>query len=267
MIREKIIYSLRGLIMDSARPSEALTALKSEGKLDYLPELTAMAATPQDPGWHPEGTVWDHTMLVIDEAAAMKIALPEHRQLPFMFAALLHDVGKPYTTFYSDGRLRSPMHDQVGETITRALLPAAGFDNEDTDFAALLVRNHLRPMSFWKNASNTRPSTIRRLASEIDVPALLLLARADHYGRATADAICRSHPAADWLEEYYNNVMLADGLLLPLLSGRDLLLLGLNPGPAIGDILLRCRTMQLAGRLASRSEAMEWVNQFLAARQ
>ena len=88
------------------------------------PELLPLAATPQDPEWHPEGDVWTHTLQVVDEAARLLDGLEADRprQLAVMLGALCHDLGKPATTRFEDGRIRSRGHEEAGLPPTQSLL-------------------------------------------------------------------------------------------------------------------------------------------------
>ncbi len=125
---------------------------KAWGMLPVIaPELLPLEATPQDPGWHPEGDVWAHTLQVVDEAAALLDDLGDDRprQLAVMLGALCHDLGKPATTRFEDGRIRSRGHEEAGLSPTTSLLDRwgvhtlLGYDVRAQVLA--LVAHHLKP--------------------------------------------------------------------------------------------------------------------------
>ncbi len=111
--RERIFEEFRKLILKAKRPSIGLRAAKQLGVLNYFPELKALIGVPQDPKWHPEGDVWTHTLMVLDEAARLRTGI-EKKDMVLMFGALCHDFGKPLTTKFLRGRWRSPSHDTDG---------------------------------------------------------------------------------------------------------------------------------------------------------
>ena len=101
--RERIFEEFRKLLLKSKRPSIGLKAAKQLGVLNYFPELKALIGVPQDPKWHPEGDVWTHTLMVLDEAARLRTGI-EKKDMVLMFGALCHDFGKPLTTKCLRGR-------------------------------------------------------------------------------------------------------------------------------------------------------------------
>ena len=153
------------------------------------PELLPLEATPQDPAWHPEGDVWTHTLQVVDEAAGLLDDLGDDRprQLAVMLGALCHDLGKPPTTRFEDGRIRSRGHEEAGLAPTRALLDRwnvhalLGYDVREQVLA--LVAHHLKPGQLYDERDRVGDGAIRRLARQCEPDLLYRVAKADCLGR------------------------------------------------------------------------------------
>jgi tRNA nucleotidyltransferase (CCA-adding enzyme) len=110
-------------LLFASKPSAGLNLMMSLGIVEPLfPELDALWSIPQDPEWHPEGDVWTHTLLVLDEARKLIDDLPRPKQLAVLLGALCHDFGKPATTYNVDGRIRALGHEEAGVEPTRTFL-------------------------------------------------------------------------------------------------------------------------------------------------
>jgi tRNA nucleotidyltransferase (CCA-adding enzyme) len=244
---ERVFEEFRKLLLRGRRPSLGLEFLRVSGLLRFFPELEAMVGVPQDPQWHPEGTVWEHTVMVVDEAAAAREG-DEREDTIVMFAALCHDLGKPGTTFTDDeGRIRSPNHEDEGVEPTRSLLSRMRAPGDLVDAVSVLVANHLAPAHFC--ACGAKPRAYRRLARKLaagDVNARILyrLARADHFGRMTADAIAREFPAGDEFLRQAEDLHVEEEAGSEVVLGRHLIARDMSPGPRFGEILAACREIQ-----------------------
>lgn len=247
---ERLFEELKKLLLKARRPSLGLEFLRTTGLLRFFPELAAMVDVPQDSEWHPEGTVWQHTMLVVDEAAALRHDTSEsaHNDLVLMLGALCHDIGKPDTTVHSDdGRIRSPEHEDVGVPITHKLMARLRTSKEMSEQVSALVRHHLAPAVFPMGGA--KPRAYRRLARRLDAagvqPELLYrVAQADHFGRTTPDALAREFPAG---EEFWRQMQLLaqeTHTTKDVVLGRHLIERGFQPGPHFGPMLAACREVQ-----------------------
>jgi len=170
-----------------------------------------------------------------------------------MLGAVCHDLGKPSTTAFIDGRIRSPDHEQAGVEPTLRLLDRlnvhsiGGYDVRGQ--VAGLVAHHLKPGMFHK-APHVSDGAFRRLAQKVDVELLARLARADCRGRSgTFD--CR---AMDWFIARARQVGVRPPD--PLLLGRHVLALGLSPGPRVGEILKAVYDRQLDGEITTVDDAI-----------
>ncbi|MCB1035297.1 MAG: HD domain-containing protein [Acidobacteria bacterium] len=243
---ERIFDELAKLLLKADRPSFGLKFLEETKLLRFFPELLGMVGVPQDPEWHPEGTVWEHTLLVVDEAAQLRLG-ELHEDLALMWGAVLHDVGKPPTTVEVDGRIRSPAHDDVGAPMAEELLERLRAPKLLIRRVSALVRYHLAPALL--PAGGAKLKAYRRLArrlaeSEVTPGLLYRLASADHFGRTTADALAREFPDGERFREAMEDLFQEGHSVQDVVLGRHLLARGFSPGPALGPILAVCRDVQ-----------------------
>ncbi len=220
------------------------------------PELEPLADTPQDPEWHPEGDVWTHTLQALDQAALLLDGLDRPRALAVMLGTLCHDLGKPSTTRFEDGRTRSRGHEEAGATPTAALLDRwnvhslLGYDLRPQVLA--LVANHLKPGQLYDDRDKVSDGAIRRLARKCEPDLLYRVARADCLGRSPG----RFEPVAmEWFRDKVRQLDVALRPPEPLLLGRDVLALGVAPGPRVGEILRAVYERQLDGAVTTADEA------------
>ena len=261
--RERVFEEFRKLLLKAKRPSIGLEAAKKLGILKYYPELNALIGVPQDPKWHPEGDVWIHTLLVLDEAAKLR-KNDEKNDLELMYGALCHDFGKPLTTEFIRGRWRSPSHDIKGIVPTEHFLRRMTGDRNLIEQVKNLVKEHLRPVQLFKERKQVNPGTIRRLALRVSIPELVLLARADYFGRILSEDKRKTFEAGDWLLNEAENMNVIDKAPVPLLLGRHLLTLGITPGPIMGHILKQAFESQLNGDFQKEDDAIDWAKSYLS---
>ncbi len=266
---ERVFGEIEKLLLKARRPSLGLALMKDWGMLPTVaPELLPLGATPQDPQWHPEGDVWTHTLQVVDEAAALVLDLAEDRPraLTVMLASLAHDLGKPATTLRAeDGHIRSPGHEEAGLAPTTSLLDRwnvhslLGYDVRAQVLA--LVAHHLKPGELYKERARVSDGAIRRLARKCEPDLLYRVARADCLGRRPG----RFEPVAmEWFREKVRELDVAVKAPEPLLRGRDLLALGMAPGPEMGRILQAVYERQLDGAVTTVDEARAEARRHLA---
>jgi tRNA nucleotidyltransferase (CCA-adding enzyme) len=260
---ERIWGEIEKLLLKAAQPSIGLTLALDLGVIDrVLPEMRPMVGCEQEPEWHPEGDVWTHTLMVIDEARAANGDLARPQLITVMLGAVCHDLGKPSTTAFVDGRIRSLDHEQAGVEPTESLLDRLnvhtidGFDVRQQVVG--LVAQHLKPGMFHK-APNVGDGAFRRLAQKVDLELLARLARADCRGR-TGSFDCS---AMDWFIERARTLGVEHQPPPPLLLGRHLLELGLKPGPRVGEVLKQVYEKQLDGAIASVDEGVEEARRIL----
>src|SRR5688500_12537503 len=254
---ERIWGEVEKLLLEAPRPSIGFALALDLGVIEaVLPEMRPLVGCAQEPEWHPEGDVWIHTLMVIDKARELNVDLDRPRLMTVMLGAVCHDLGKPATTAFLDGRIRSIDHEQAGVAPTLALLDRVNVHSVDGfDVRAQvvgLVANHLKPGMFHK-APNVGAGAFRRLAQKVDLELLARLARADCLGR-TGNFDCS---AMDWFLERARALGVEHQPPAPLLLGRHLLELGMTPGPRVGEILKHVYEKQLDGEIGTLEEAVE----------
>ena len=235
------------LLLRGARPSLGLAFLHRSGLLCHFPELAALVGVPQDLRWHPEGDVWVHTLMVVDEAA--KLRTGEHEEdTALMFGALCHDFGKPHVTeVRDDGSIRSPGHSEAGVEPARAFLRKLRASHMLVKQVCALVRHHLAPAQFVSQGAGDRAyrRLARRLAGDgVTMELLLRTARADHFGRTTKEALARYFPEGDRFLARARALAIAESSPPNAVLGRHLIARGFKPGPDFSDVLRRCRAVQ-----------------------
>ena len=152
--------------------------------LDWLRRL---ADTPQDPDDHGEGDVLRHTQLVAEELVRdprWRALEPEDRS-ELWLATLLHDVGKPATTRYENGRWTAPGHARRGAIVARRLLWEAGLHPFARERICGLVRHHMAPFHLIDSEHAVRRTI--EISLEAGARRQHLLTRADALGRIASD--------------------------------------------------------------------------------
>ncbi len=263
--QERIWAEFEKLFLLAPRPSIGLSAALDLLVIDkLLPELKAMVGCEQDPEWHPEGDVWTHTLLAVDNGANFAQAMPRERRLIVILGVLLHDIAKPQTTIIQDGHVRSPGHEEGGIPLASRILDRlnvhriANFDVRGQVLA--LVGNHLKPSSFYKERERITDAAFRRLSRKCDQELLYLVSKSDAMARGPASG----NESEDWFIAKARALGVASGPPRPLLLGRHLLELGLAPGPRVGEILRAVYELQLDGRVETLEQAIAEARRLLA---
>ena len=269
---ERIWGELEKLLLRAPGPSVGLKWLRELGAIDQLfPELKALIDVPQEPEWHPEGDVWIHTLLAVDRARELIEDLTYAKQLSVMLAALAHDFGKPATTAFIDGRIRSREHEEAGVPPAISFLDRLNlhtFDGYDVRAQVIaIVRDHLKPGEFFKKRLEVSAGAFRRLARKCDLDLLYRVAKADSLGR-NAEWVPREKwydaEPQEWFIERVRELELQNGAPAPILLGRHLLEMGMQPGPRIGEITKAVYEMQLDGRVLNLADAKEAAKEMMS---
>jgi tRNA nucleotidyltransferase (CCA-adding enzyme) len=253
---ERIWGEIEKLLLRARQPSIGFALALELGVIERLfPELDALVGCPQEPEWHPEGDVWTHTLLVIDEARKRIDDLEYPQQVAVMLGAVCHDLGKPPTTAFIDGRIRSLDHEDEGIPPSSALLDRLnvhslqGYDVRREVLG--MVANHLKPGMFCKAQPPVGDGAFRRLAQKVDLELLARVARADCEGRG-GGFDCS---AMDWFVQRARELGVEHAPPEPLVKGRHLVELGVAPGPALGEVLRHVYERQLDGSVADFDSA------------
>jgi len=242
---ERIQAELTRLLVESPRAGQGIRLLERTGLLRaVLPEVAAMAGQEQPPEFHPEGDVLTHTVIMLD-------ALQE-RDADLAWTVLLHDVGKPPTAAtgrWPDGRprVRFDRHAEVGAEMARAILSRLRMPKQRIETVSFAIGNHMR----FKDVQRMRRATLRRLIGAPTFPLELELHRLD---------CISSHGALDnhaFLEQAREEWRDEKPLPPPLVSGHDLLAMGIPEGPALGRRLRRVYEAQLDHPEWTREQLLE----------
>ena len=209
---------------------------------DILPEVAAMKGVAQPPEFHPEGDVWTHTMLLLEKL--------RHPTVTLAAGALLHDVGKPPTFRVAD-RIRFDGHVEEGVRLAHGILTRLRFSGEQTEQIEALIANHMRFM----HTGQMRESTMKRFLRMDNFIEHLELHRLDCL--SSTGKLDTYKRVLARLEELGEEELRPK----PLLTGRDLIEQGYEPGPAFGKMLAAVEDAQLEGRVRSREEALELVRE------
>jgi poly(A) polymerase len=239
--REELDRMLRG-----PAPSRALMLMDECGLLDFLlPEISAMKGVEQGRDYHPEGDVFQHTLLVMEKI--------QPRTSINVWAALLHDVGKPPTFERVDGRITFYEHQNVGADMARRILARLRFPGEVIDAVEAIVRRHMQFM----NVEKMKPSTLRKFLSAHTIEHDLAVHRADSLG--SWGSLAHYDFCLGKLREFEEHE--EPVLPPPLVNGHDVMALGIPAGPRVGEALRLVQEKQLDGELVSREEALDWLRE------
>ncbi len=247
-IREELIK-----LFAPPHAGRGLVLLRDSGLLEHiLPELAATVDCEQSPNFHPEGSVFNHICLMLE-----KMPAGAHESLPW--AAILHDISKPVTAERdaATGKIHFYGHEKVGAEMAEAILRRLKFPNKQTEAIVEAVRHHMQ----FKDVKQMRKATLRRLLMRETFPLEMELHRLDCLG-SFGD-----------LEHY--NFLLEEAEALkqqpairpPLLTGNDLIKLGLKPGKELGALLAEIREQQLSDELKTPREAKAWVKEKIGKRK
>lgn len=225
-------------ILTEGGARRGLELLDATGLLrEILPEIDAMKGVAQPPEFHPEGDVWTHTLIMLEGLREPSLTLA--------LGVLLHDVGKP-ATFRIAERIRFDGHVERGIEIARALLMRLRFPNDVIEAVEALIANHMR----FKEAPRMRQSTLKRFMRLPDFEEHMALHRLD---------CLSSHGHLDnyeFLRRKQSETPPEQLKPAPLLTGKELIAAGYQPGPMFGIVLSEIEDAQLEGRIATAEEAL-----------
>lgn len=259
---ERLFGEWEKLLTEGVKISKGLNFLRDVGWVKYYPELKRLIGCKQDPEWHPEGDVWNHTLCCLDAFAKEREQGRGMRDedLVVGLAVLCHDFGKPACTSYDPvkKRIRSLGHDEEGVEPTLTFLSRLTNEERLLKEVPPLVRLHMRPFAMWRDKSSD--GAIRRLAAKVvRIDRLIRVAAADDAGRPPFP----SEPEPlEWLAAQAERLRVADSAPKPIVQGRDLIALGMKPGVEFGKILKAAYDAQLDGRFNDLKGGVEYVKEF-----
>lgn len=242
---ERIRDELQKILLSPQR-LRGFDLLHESGLLkEILPEIEQLKGCEQPPEFHPEGDVFVHTRIMLQ-------MLPEKASLPLVLSVLFHDIGKPATRVVDEaGKMRFYGHDQVGAAMAQKILRRLRFSNEVIEAVIPAVRLH---MSF-KDVSKMRLSTLRRMMARPTFEDELELHRVDC---ASSHGMLDNYELLQQKKKEFASQPLIPS---PLVTGKDLIALGMQPGPRLGKLLQAVKDAQLENRIKTREEALECLKQ------
>jgi tRNA nucleotidyltransferase (CCA-adding enzyme) len=271
---ERVNEELFKILLFSDRPSVGLEELFKLGVLKELfPELYRLTLSIQDSIFHPEKddfghhSVWHHTRLTVDQAKALSgfAGLGKEKTLCLLLAALYHDAGKPATAHWEYKRGRMAItnhgHDVASERIVKKVLARFRIFSWNgyniRKMVPLLIRSHHRLSELWLNRENVTKKAFNRLAAEAqgEIELLVYLDAADRAGRRERPVKCLDRQGK-WLLRRFEELEVNRESIKPLILGRDLIRLGVEPGPGMGKILKRLYGMQLDNAFETKARGI-----------
>lgn len=237
-VREEILKMLT-----EGRARRAFEFLDQTGLLcEVLPEVDRMHGVEQPPQFHPEGDVWIHTLMLLE-------GLPEKSSRTLAMGALLHDVGKPPTFRVAPDRIRFDGHVEIGTRMAEEICRRLRFSNDDTEQISSLVANHMR----FADAPQMKESTLKRFLRLPRIEEHLEMHRLDSL------ASHRDLTLYNFVREKLAETPPEEIRPAPLITGRDLIAEGYEPGSRFKEILSAVEDAQLEGHLRDKPEALEFV--------
>ena len=235
--KERIYEELKKLFLKSSKPSIGFELIRELGILKYFPELEVLINCIQEPEYHPEGDVWIHTMMCLDEMARIlkeENIKDEYKKLYLFYAILCHDFGKPFCTKEVNGKITSFKHENLGIESTISFLSKLTNEKKFIEIVCSLVKNHLAPFQLYLAESSLK--AIKRLSLKVNIEDLCLVCLADCLGRDISDKD-KCPKATSWLLNSAKELNIQNKAIAPLVQGRDLIALGYKPSKKFKDIL------------------------------
>lgn len=272
---ERVNEELFKILLFSSLPSEGLEELFKLSALRQLfPELYSLTLSIQDSIFHPEKdsfghhTVWHHTLLTVDHAKklAALFNLSAEKRLALLLSALYHDIGKPSTAEWEFKRGRMVItnnsHDVAGEKMVKKVFNRFRIFSWNgynlRKIVLPLIRTHHRATELWQNRDVVTKKAFNRLAADVDgeIELLVYLDAADRAGRQKTP-IQRLDKQAKWLLKKFEELNVSKETIKPLIMGRDLIKLGLSPGPAMGKVLKELYQFQLDNEFETKAQGLK----------
>lgn len=256
--KERVFEELKKLFLKSTKPSLGMNYLKELGVLKYFPELDALVGCIQDKEYHPEGDVWVHTLMTLDEMVKLKTG-DDYKDLYLFYALLCHDLGKPFCTEIINERVTSHKHESLGVEPTISFLKRISNEKKFIEKITPLVKNHLAPFQLYKAESSLK--AVKRLSLKCNIEELCIVCLADCKGRTILDKE-KCDKAVSWVLEKAREMNISENGLNALVQGRDLIKLGFKPSKEFKEILDFALNLQIDENLSKNGIIIEIIKRF-----
>jgi poly(A) polymerase len=243
---ERIRGEFDRILVHPAR-RRGMELLAESGLMEFMvPEFLALRGCEQPPEFHPEGDVYTHTLIMLD-------LLEGEPTLELALAVMLHDIAKPPTLTIDaeTGRIRNNGHDRIGAEMAEEILRRLRYSNQVIEEVCAMVANHMNFMHVQQMCT----AKLKRFMARPTYADEIELHRVD---------CTSSHGMLDNLEylEAKAEEFAAEPLIPPpLVTGHDLIAMGLTPGPRFGEILEAVQNEQLEGTITDRASALALVRE------
>lgn len=241
--KERIYEEVNKAMMKSDKPSIAFNYMYEMGIVDKLfPELGALKGCEQSPLSHPEGDVWNHTMMVVDHATTLKNK--SSNSVAYMYTALCHDMGKPQSRMVTeDGKITFYNHEFLGVSIAETFMRRLTKDKKNIQYIKTYTEYHM----MGHKIGEIKDSTLRKLLVNVDINELMLIAEADSNGKGLD-----GRDYAEIRGQYVKRIKEVShgefGKVVPFFTGKDLKELGYTEGEELGKALKEAYQNQLNGQ-------------------
>ena len=243
--KERVYEEFKKLFLKSEKPSIGFELLRELGLLKYFQELEVLIGCIQEPEYHPEGDVWIHTMMSLDELARIlkeENIEDEYRRLYLFYGILCHDFGKPFCTKEINGKITSFKHESLGIEPTISFLSKLTNEKKFIEIVCSLVKNHLTPFQLYLAESSLK--AIKRLSLKVNIEDLCFVCLADCLGRTIKDKE-KCPKATSWLLTKAKELDIHNEPIKQLVLGKDLIELGFKPSSKFKEILAFAFDLQI----------------------
>ena len=251
--KERVYTEFEKLFLMAEKPSIGLEFLHYSKWIVHFPELHNLIGCNQNPDWHPEGDVWEHTLCVADETALARDKVRDEWRTAFVFGAILHDVGKPQTTvtpqmvandLFPKSRLWTAWgHAEAGEIPARTFLQRLTANKDLIDKATTIVTQHMQPFHLFDGQAKT--PAWKRLHNKIPLDIIGMMSKCDacgNHNKTIADPDLE-HEISEKCFSLYAD--LGNQPVTQLVQGRHLIAKGHKPGPNFGPVLKQIYDLQI----------------------
>lgn len=238
--RERVEGEMKKALLKAQHPSVFFEVLRKMDKLaEWFPELSALIGVEQPPRHHAEGDVWNHTMMVLDEAA--KLRDKTSNPFAFMLTALCHDFGKAVCTRRINGEIHAYGHETEGIPLIERFLRRITNETAVIKYVLNLAQLHMRPNALAAQKSSVK-ATNKMFDAAVCPLDLVYISKADHLGRL------HSGQRVSYDEFLFERLEIFDEIMAkPYVLGRDLIEAGLTPGKDFGELLAYAHKLRLPG--------------------
>ena len=254
---ERIFEEWKKLICQGIVISKGLEFLKVCNWIQYFPELKNLHNCPQNPKWHPEGDVWQHTKHCMDAFARQRGSMDKQEALVIGFSVLCHDFGKPKKTIIQiDGKITSKGHEKASVPLTKSFLGRMTEEKKLIESILPLVEYHMIPPQFYRDQSSD--VAIRRLSLKVSrIDRLIKVAQCDQLGRPPTKPDVESFSI--WLSSKAKKLKIQQQGLDPILMGRHLIEMGLKPDKRFKKLLESSYEAQIEGSISTLEQAKDFI--------